>query len=278
MGVVVSLINQKGGVGKTSTCHHVSGTLAGAGKRILLVDNDPQASLTQGFFGPEAMRATGFGESVRGVLPPGFRGSARGGHPADGIERVAIVPGSVRLTQFNQLPTDRWAESEYGLREFLAEVRSDYDVILIDNPPNLHLCGWAALTASDGLVVPLQAEDYGAQGIVAVMEAVAAVRERTNPALRLLGLLLTMYDKRLGIHVAYERHLREIYGPDVFECDVSAGQGLHGSGSGTPADVGLQAAVSRGQGHSGGGRGAFSPHRPDGRVRNGKEHHEGWDG
>ena len=217
MGVVVSLINQKGGVGKTSTCHHVSGTLAGAGKRILLVDNDPQASLTQGFFGPEAMRATGFGESVAALYDPDFAAVPEAVIRPTGIEGVAIVPGSARLTQFNQLPTDRWAESEYGLREFLAEVRSDYDVILIDNPPNLHLCGWAALTASDGLVVPLQAEDYGAQGIVAVMEAVAAVRERTNPALWLLGLLLTMYDKRLGIHVAYERHLREIYGPDVFE-------------------------------------------------------------
>ena len=217
MGVVVSLINQKGGVGKTSTCHHVSGALAGAGKRILLVDNDPQASLTQGFFGPEAMRATGFGESVAALYDPDFAAVPEVVIRPTGIERVSIVPGSVRLTQFNQLPTDRWAESEFGMREFLSEVRSDYDLILIDNPPNLHLCGWAALTASDGLVVPLQAEDYGAQGIVAVMEAVAAVRDRTNPTLRTLGLLLTMYDKRLGIHVAYERHLREIYGADVFE-------------------------------------------------------------
>jgi chromosome partitioning protein len=217
MGVVVSLINQKGGVGKTSACHHLSGALAGTGKRILLVDNDPQASLTQGFFGPEAMRATEFRESVAALYGPDFAALPEVVIRPTGIERVAIIPGSVRLTQFNQLPTDRWSESEYGIREFLSEVRSEYDLILIDNPPNLHLCGWAALTASDGLVVPLQAEDYGAQGIVAVMEAVAAVRDRTNPALQMLGLLLTMYDKRLGIHVAYERHLREIYSQDVFE-------------------------------------------------------------
>ncbi len=217
MGVVVSLLNQKGGVGKTSTCHHVSGALAAAGRRILLVDNDPQASLTQGFFGPEAMRAVDGGGSIASLYNPDFAAVPEVVIRPTGIEGVAIVPGSVRLTQFNQLPTDRWAESEYGIREFLAEVRSEYDLVLIDNPPNLHLCGWAALTASDGLVVPLQAEDYGAQGIVAVMEAVTAVRGRTNAALRMLGLLLTMYDKRLGIHVAYERHLREIYGPDVFE-------------------------------------------------------------
>jgi chromosome partitioning protein len=217
MGTVVSLINQKGGVGKTSTCHHVSGALAGSGRRILLVDNDPQASLTQGFFGSEAMRSGGIGESVAALYHPDFAPVPEAVIRPTGIERVAIVPGSVRLTQFNQFPTERWAESEFGIREFLAEVRGEYDLILIDNPPNLHLCGWAALTASDGLVVPLQAEDYGAQGIVAVLEAVAAVRGRTNPALRMLGLLLTMYDKRLGIHVAYERHLREIYGAEVFE-------------------------------------------------------------
>jgi chromosome partitioning protein len=219
MGAVVSLLNQKGGVGKTSTCHHLAGALSGSGKRILLVDNDPQASLTQGFFGPEAMRATGFGESIAAVYDPEFAAVPEAVIRPTGVAGVSIVPGSVRLTHFNQLPTDRWAASELGVRDFLAEVKEAYDLILIDNPPNLHLCGWAALTASDGLVIPLQAEDYGAQGIVAVMEAVAAVRARTNPSLATLGLLLTMYDKRLGIHVAYERLLREIYGPAVFEAN-----------------------------------------------------------
>jgi chromosome partitioning protein len=216
MGAVVSLLNQKGGVGKTSTCHHLAGALSAAGKAVLLVDNDPQASLTQGFFGPEAMRAAGFGESVAALYDPEFAAVPEAVIRPTGVPGVAIVPGSVRLTRFNQLPTDRWADSESGIREFLDEVKEGYDLVLIDNPPNLHLCGWAALTASDGLVVPLQAEDYGAQGIVAVMEAVGAVRGRTNPALANLGFLLTMFDKRLGIHVAYERQLRELYGPEVF--------------------------------------------------------------
>ena len=217
MGAVVSLLNQKGGVGKTSTCHHLSGALSGVGKRILLVDNDPQASLTQGFFGPEAMRATGFGESIAAVYDVEFAAVPEAVIRPTGVAGVDLVPGSVRLTHYNQLPTNCWADSETGLRDFLSEVKDGYDLVLIDNPPNLHLCGWAALTASDGLVVPLQAEDYGAQGIVAVLEAVDAVRARTNPGLVPLGFLLTMYDKRLGIHVAYERHLRELYGQGVFE-------------------------------------------------------------
>jgi chromosome partitioning protein len=217
MGAIVSLLNQKGGVGKTSSCHHLAGALAAMGKAVLLVDNDPQASLTQGFFGPEAMRATGAGASVAALYDPDYAAVPEAVVRPTGVAGVAIVPGSVGLTRYNQLPPDRWADSEHGVREFLDEVEEGYDLVLIDNPPNLHLCGWAALTASDGLVVPLQAEDYGAQGIVAVMEAVAAVRARTNPALATLGLLLTMFDKRLGIHAAYERHLRDIYGPAVFE-------------------------------------------------------------
>jgi chromosome partitioning protein len=217
MGAVISLLNQKGGVGKTSTCHHLAGALSAMGMTVLLVDNDPQASLTQGFFGPEAMRATEAGASVAALYDPDYAAVPEAVVRPTGVAGVAIVPGSVGLTRYNQLPPDRWADSEHGVREFLDEVKEGYDLVLIDNPPNLHLCGWAALTASDGIVVPLQAEDYGAQGIVAVMEAVAAVRARTNPSLATLGLLLTMFDKRLGIHVAYERHLRDIYGPAVFE-------------------------------------------------------------
>jgi chromosome partitioning protein len=216
MGIVVSLVNQKGGVGKTSTCHHLAGTLAKAGRRVLLVDNDPQASLTQGFWGPEAMRAMGRGESVAALYDPDALPIPEALIRPTGIEGVSIVPGSGHLTRYNQLPPEQWAESERGIREFLAEAGEAFDVALIDNPPNLHLCGWAGLTASDGVVVPLQAEDYGAQGLGPVQAAVAAVRERVNPGLALLGFLLTMFDKRLAIHLAYEAHLRVLYGETVF--------------------------------------------------------------
>jgi chromosome partitioning protein len=102
------------------------------------------------------------------------------------------------------------------MRDFLREVRDDFDLVIIDCPPNLHLCSWAALTASDAVVVPLQPEDYGAQGIAAIQDAIEAVRSATNPRVRLAGYLLTMYDKRLAIHLAYESRLRSLYGADVF--------------------------------------------------------------
>ncbi|MBI1187177.1 MAG: AAA family ATPase [Alphaproteobacteria bacterium] len=219
MAIVVSLLNQKGGVGKTSSCHHLAGTLAAQGRRVLLLDNDPQASLTQGIFGPGAMRSFGPSESMAALYDPDRAPIPEAVIRPTPIEGVSLVPGSVHLTRFNQMPPERWHESDGGMREFLADpdVADAFDLVLIDNPPNLHLCGWSALVASNGLVVPLQAEDYGAQGIVAVLEAVEAVRRHRNPDLATLGFLLTMYDKRLAIHVAYERQLRDLYGPLVFD-------------------------------------------------------------
>ena len=112
-----------------------------------------------------------------------------------------------------------WAadrDLQIGLRDIVESVRDRYDVILIDCPPNLHLCSWAALVASDYLIVPLQPEDYGAQGIIDVQESVALVTELANPDLSLLGYLITMFNARKSIHKMYEETLREQYGNDVF--------------------------------------------------------------
>jgi chromosome partitioning protein len=213
---VVTMLNQKGGVGKTSSCHHLAGSLAKSGRRILLIDNDPQASLTQGFFGPEATRGIDPDGSVAALYNPRLVAIPEALIRPTGIDNIAIVAGSEGLTGFNILPAAEWGRSERGMAEFLAEARDGFDLVLIDCPPNLHLCSWAALVASDYLVVPLQAEDYGAQGLGPVQRSFQAVRAGANPSLRLLGYLITMFDKRLGIHLAYEALLRQMYGPEVF--------------------------------------------------------------
>ena len=214
---VVTLLNQKGGVGKTSCTHHLAGTLARAGRKILVVDNDPQSSLTQGFWGPEGMRAVDPGDSVAALYDPRRVAIPERIIRPTGLPNLSIVPGSEALTEFNITPTSEWGRSERGMAEFLDEVRGDFDLILIDCPPNLHLCSWAALVASDHLVVPLQAEDYGAQGLGPVQRSYMAVRAAANPRLGLLGYLITMFDKRLAIHLAYEATLRKMYGTEVFD-------------------------------------------------------------
>jgi chromosome partitioning protein len=217
---IVTALNQKGGVGKTSTCHHLAGTLAGMGRRILLLDNDPQASLTQGFWGPVATHAL----DPAGTIAALYDGDAPFPEQVirpTGVPGVDIVPGSKRATDFNvPRPHEAAREAQLCLRSFLDEARDGYDLILIDCPPNLHLCSWAALAASTHLLVPLQAEDYGAQGLGPVQEAMAEVQAGPNPGLVLLGFLITMFNPRLAIHKLYDALLREQYGPAVFETHV----------------------------------------------------------
>lgn len=219
---VLTVLNQKGGVGKTSTCHHLSGTLAQLGRRVLLVDNDPQASLTQGFFGPVAARGLEPADTIAAVLAGELPDPSRLIRPT-GIPGVELLPAGGRAASYN-VPDPHLSDwdAQVALREFLAELRDAYDLVLIDCPPNLHLCSWAALVASDHVLVPLQPEDYGAQGIADVQASIARVQSGPNPALKLLGYLITMRSPRRTVHQLFEENLRALYGDAVFRVAVPA--------------------------------------------------------
>lgn len=210
------MLNQKGGVGKTSCTHHLAGTLAQMGRRVLLVDNDPQSSLTQGLWGPVAARQIDPAATVAAIYDGAMPFPEQVVHPT-AISGIDLIPGSRRSTSHN-IPDPHLADPEiqHSLRGFLDDVRENYDLVMIDCPPNLHMCSWAALVASDHIIVPLQPEDYGAQGIIDVTESVARVRSGPNPALGLLGFLITMINGRKTIHRLYEEMLRERYGKAVF--------------------------------------------------------------
>ena len=218
--LTIAMLNRKGGCGKTSTCHHLAGAFAKDGRRVLLVDLDPQASLTQGLFGPQTTEEFDPQETVAGLFNDGFDPD-----PADLIrptafERIAIVPGSNALDEYNIPKPQEMGEIQFTLRQFLREARSLYDIALIDCPPNLSLCSWSALLAADSVVVPVQAEDYGAQGIVYIQRSFDAALAYHNPQLRLAGYLVTMFNKTLGIHTAYNHQLRNLYGEQVFDSMV----------------------------------------------------------
>ncbi len=216
---IVSALNQKGGVGKTSTCFHLAGTLAQLGRRVLLVDADPQSSLTQGFLGPSQTRQLDPVETIAGVLA----GDALPSQAvrSTGLAGVDLVAGS-RLAASANVPDPHLADwpAQVALRDFLAEVRDGYDLVLIDCPPNLHLCSWTALVAADALVVPVMPEDFGAQGLADVQESVARVLAGPNPSLVLAGYLITMISPRRTVHQIYEERLRATYGEDVFETRI----------------------------------------------------------
>jgi chromosome partitioning protein len=211
----IALLNQKGGVGKTSTCHHLAGTFSKGGRQVLLIDADPQASLTQGFWGPDAMRALPRQATIAALFDDGIPPRPDEVIRSTDFPGIDLLPGSEYLNSHN-LPNPEDDPRQVILRDLVEEVRDRYDIVLIDCPPNLCLCSWSALVAGDGVVVPLQAEDYGAQGISAVQRAVARAHREANPRLALLGYLITMYNQSLAIHRAYADQLRSLYGDGVF--------------------------------------------------------------
>jgi chromosome partitioning protein len=184
------------------------------------MDNDPQSSLTQGLLGPDATRDIDPFETIYALYHSGAD-PAQITRSTD-FSGIGLIPGNEMVTEYNtprpHLTAHR--EHQFALREAVAMVRDDYDLILIDCPPNLHLCSWAALTAADQLIIPLQPEDYGAQGIRDVHESMRLVRQQTNPELGVLGYLVTMWNARRAIHKMYDENLRELYGAQVFESRI----------------------------------------------------------
>jgi chromosome partitioning protein len=212
----IAMTNRKGGTSKTGTCHQISGSLAKMGMRVLLVDMDPQASLTQGFFGPAATEALPDGKTVLALFDDSLDPDPEKVLIPTPCEGITLLAGANRLDDYNRPQPTQEGSLQTVLRTFLNEVEGQFDVVLIDCPPNLHLCSWNALLAADFVMVPLQAEDFGAQGITHIQRAIDAALAKYNPNLRMLGYLITLR-QRLAIHDAYEHQLRQLYGDLVFD-------------------------------------------------------------
>jgi chromosome partitioning protein len=217
---IISATALKGGVGKTTLVHMVAGAFSLAGRRVLTVDNDPQASLSSGMLGAAQVEQFDPASTVAAIyagLDPLPHQIIR----PSGIEGVDLIAGSMAAAKYN-LPEPYASpdESQTCLRSFLAEVRDDYDLVLIDNPPNLQAATWASLVASDYLIVPLIPEDYGTMSLSPVLESIRLVASGPNPSVGLLGLVLTMVQPRLGVHVAFESILRQVHGAGVFDARI----------------------------------------------------------
>lgn len=218
--VTISLINQKGGCGKSSSCFHLAGAFARGGAQVLLVDADPQGSLGQAFFGSAEVETL----SVEETLAILFEDEIVLSDPATlavptPISGVSLVRANQLLAPHNAPSPETSGLKQQTLVAFLEDLVADFDIILIDCPPNLYQCSWNALLASDFVVVPVPPEDFGTQGLRVVHQAIEHARV-LNPTLELLGHLVTRLDRRLLLHQAYERKLRELYGEHVFATTV----------------------------------------------------------
>lgn len=217
--LIIAVLNMKGGVGKTSICHHLTAPLLEMGNRVLLVDLDPQANLTAGLFGAETVERFPIQRTVAALFDDRLDPLPEEVITETKIEGVSIVPGAWSLSDYDYPKPAEHGDRQYAVQSFLDEVRGEFDVVLLDCRPSLQLLSWNALLAAEFVLVPFQPEDYGAQGIVHIQRIIDQALAGYNQRLRLLGYLLNKVARR-SVHKTFETILRTYYGEDVFQVTV----------------------------------------------------------
>jgi len=210
MARIISIANQKGGVGKTTTAVNMGASLAAAEKTVLVVDLDPQSNATSGLgLNPSDFPAGSYEVLIGAVqADKAITGTA--------LDFLDVIPASRDLAgaEVELVDADR---REARLRDALGTVRDRYDYIVIDCPPSLGLLTLNALCAADAVIVPLQCEYYALEGLSRLLETIGILREQLNPSLEIDGILLTMYDARNNLSDQVAREVRQNFDGRVFD-------------------------------------------------------------
>jgi len=216
-GVLLTVLNLKGGVGKTHTAWLLAGVCQERGKKVLAVDTDTQGNLTRSL-----LPGTLDGPGVEALFDPIADTSIDSLIHPTRFPAIDLLPSSPHLAPYDLSDQTAWEDSDghLSLAEGLRDIRYRYDYILFDCPPRLSLVSFAALCASDAVVIPLEAADWGAQGIVQVTAAVEHVRSRYNLDLSLLGYLVSRFKKARSCQRSYLAKLRQHFGPLAFDTVV----------------------------------------------------------
>lgn len=208
MGKIIAIANQKGGVGKTTTCVNLCAALARAGKRVLLCDIDPQGNATSGM-GVDKNKAN---PNVYDLLIKGIE-------PNKAVHKTKfgdLIPSNKELSgagiELISLP-----EREYILKNALNSMRGDYDFILIDCPPSLELLTLNALCAADTVIVPVQCEYFALEGLGDLVNSIRLIKRKLNPRLDIEGVVLTMFDGRINLSFQVAEEVRKYFKAKVYK-------------------------------------------------------------
>ncbi|TJZ61964.1 ParA family protein [Sphingobacterium olei] len=210
MGKIISIANQKGGVGKTTTSINLAASLAVLEYKTLLVDADPQANSTSGIgFDPRAIKASVYECLVNDLDPR----EAIHGTDTPNLDllpaHIDLVGAEIEMINLN--------EREYKMKKMLLQIKDDYDFIIIDCSPSLGLITINALTASDSVIIPVQCEYFALEGLGKLLNTIKIVQNRLNTDLAIEGILLTMYDVRLRLSNQVVEEVRTHFHDLVFE-------------------------------------------------------------